>query len=76
MSRSYDQFKRVDKELDELLRHMESLEEEVEKYKNSSKVYMKAYEIVSKECTDISPESVLGLEALGLQPIPAEYKIS
>tara|TARA_R100001443_G_scaffold43320_1_gene56458 strand:- start:142 stop:309 length:168 start_codon:yes stop_codon:yes gene_type:complete len=55
---------------------MESLEEEVEKYKNSSKVYMKAYEIVSKECTDISPESVLGLEALGLQPIPAEYKIS
>jgi archaellum component FlaC len=74
MSRSYDQFKRVDAELDELLRHMESLEEEVERYKHSSKVYMKAYELVSKECTDISPEAVLGLEALGLQPIPEYVK--
>ena len=74
MSRSYEQFKLVDKELDRLLLHMESLEEEVKRYKHSNKVYMKAYEIVSKECTDISPEAVLGLEALGLKPIPEYVK--
>jgi len=73
-SRSYDQFKRVDEELNQLLLHMEKLEEEIKRYKHSNKVYMKAYEIVSKECTDISPESVLGLEALGLKPIPEYVK--
>ena len=67
MSRSYDQFKRVDAELDELLRHMEGLEEQVERYKHSFKVYKEAYEIVHDECADIQPKAVLSLEALGIK---------
>jgi|TARA_R100001163_G_scaffold41872_1_gene31693 hypothetical protein len=46
---------------------MEGLEEQVERYKHSYKVYKEAYEIVHDECADIQPKAVLALEALGIK---------
>ena len=63
-SRSYDQFKRVDEELNQLLLHMEKLEEHCQKYKKGRKTYKEAYEILLKECSDISPNALLKLEKL------------
>tara|TARA_R100001163_G_C5010186_1_gene156404 strand:+ start:534 stop:767 length:234 start_codon:yes stop_codon:yes gene_type:complete len=53
MSKGYEQFKRVDKELDELLLYLEKLEEDyaeavanVDKNFNQYKRYQKAYNIL------------------------------
>ena len=57
MSKGYEQFKRVDKELDALLLYLEKLEEDYERVENNFEKYKEGFDILH-EYFDSFPDDV------------------
>ena len=58
MSKGYEQFKKVDRELDELLLYLQKLEEDYARAESNSEKYKEAYEIFHDYFDELPDEDI------------------